>query len=134
MRFTSKLESSQSSTWLTMGSDEFSMTSVNSRLMIEGLNHMITKLKGSYFHSTGLSLHTARYHWWIVRLIECHLDDRWPSKSRIKNISIHRKEFWWYCDRDHNISHYQIAWNLWGHTLRDLISNLSIKLMKVQFS
>ena len=131
-RFINQLESSQSCIWLTMGFNEFSMTSVKSGLMIKGLNHTITARRSSYFYSTGSPLHTARCHWWIVRLIGRHLDDRWSSKGRIENISIHRKEFRWYCDRDHNIYHYQIEWNLWGHTLRDLISNLPIEPMKFQ--
>ena len=102
--FTNELELSQSSIWLTMGSDEFSMTSVKSGLTIEGLNHIITIPRGSFFYFTRLPLHTTRGHWSIIRLIGCHLDDRWSSKDRIRNIPIHRKKFRWYYDRDHNIS------------------------------
>ena len=49
--------------------NEFSMISIKSGLMIERLNHIITAPRGSYFYSTRLSLHIARYHWWIVRPI-----------------------------------------------------------------
>ena len=108
MRFTNELESSQSSIWLTMGSDKFSMTSVKSELTIKDLNYTITVSRSSHFHSTRLPLHTARCHWWIVGLIGCHLDDRWLLKDRVEIIPTHRKEFQWYCDGDHNISHYQI--------------------------
>ena len=107
-RFTNELESSQSTISLTIGFDEFFMTSVKLGLTIEGLNHTIIVPRSSYFHSIGLLLYTVRCHWWIVRLIGCHLDDRWPSKGRIKNIPIYRKEFRWYYDGDHNISYYQI--------------------------
>ena len=107
IEFINELESSQSSIWLIMGSDEFSMTSVKSGLMIEELNHTITTPRDSFFHSIGLPLHTARYYLWIMRFIRHYLDDRWSSKDRIENIPIHRKEFRWYCDRNHNISHYQ---------------------------
>ena len=49
-----------------VGFDELSITSVISELMIKGPNHMITTSRGSLISSAGLSLHTARYHWWIV--------------------------------------------------------------------
>ena len=91
---------------IEMGFDEFSITFVKLRLTIKELNHTITAPKSSYFHSTGLSLYTTRYHWWIVRLIGRYLDDRLASKDRIENVPIHRKEFRLYYDRDHNISHY----------------------------
>ena len=123
IKFINKLESSQSNIWLTMKSNELSMTSVELGLTIKGLNHTIIIPMGLNFYSTGLPLHTARCHWWIVRLIRHCLDNRRPSKGRIKIISIHRKEFRWYCDGDHIISHYQIEWNLWGHILRNLILN-----------
>ena len=76
MRFIDELESSQSYIRLMMESDEFSMTFIKLGLMIKGLNHTITVPRGSYFYSTGSPLHTARCHWWIVRLIGRHLDDR----------------------------------------------------------
>ena len=109
-KFTNEFESSQSSIWLMMVSDEFSMISVKSGLMIERLNHTITTPKGSFFHSTRLPLHTARCHYWIVGLIGHHLDNRWSLKDEI--IPTHQKEFRWYCDENHNISYYQIEWNL----------------------
>ena len=106
-RFTSKLESSQSSIWLMTKFDEFSMTSVKSGLMIEGLNHTITIPKGSHFQSTGLLLYTTRCHWWIVRFIISSWW-WWPSKSRLNIIPIHWKKFRWYCNEDYSISHYEI--------------------------
>ena len=62
MKFINELESSQSYIKLTMGFDEFSMTSVKSGLTIEELNYMITVPKNSYFYFTESPLHTARCH------------------------------------------------------------------------
>ena len=72
-----------------MGFDELSMTSVKSKDLIEGLNHMITIPRGSYFHSTGLPLHTAKCYWWIVGPTSTILmidDSRWAVLELFQSI------------------------------------------------
>ena len=60
--FINELKSNKSYIRQMMRLEEFFMTSVLSRLMIEELNHMVSTPRGSSFYSVGLSLHTARHH------------------------------------------------------------------------
>ena len=62
------------------------------------------------FYSTRLPLHTARYHWWIVRAYYGYSGSTILDELRVKS----------FYDRDYSISHYQIKLNLWGHIIKKL--------------
>ena len=52
-----------------VGFDKFTLTLIQSGLMIEELNHIGSCIERFVFSSDGLPPHTARYHWWILRAI-----------------------------------------------------------------
>ena len=52
-----------------VGFDEFTLTLIQSGLMIEELNHTGSCTKRFIFSSDGLPPHTARCHWWILGAI-----------------------------------------------------------------
>ena len=102
------------------GLTSYSITSVQSGLMIEGLYHTVTAPRGSVFHSTGMPLHAARRHWWIVRLVRIvqMIDNsHWAELELFRSTE---RSFSDIVDSDQNISHYQIEQNLWGHTHKRL--------------
>ena len=52
-----------------VGFDEFTLTLIQSGLMIEELNHTGSCNERFIFSSDGLPPHTTRYHWWILGAI-----------------------------------------------------------------
>ena len=52
-----------------VGFDEFTLTLIQSGLMIEELNHTSSCTERFVFSSDGLPSYTARYHWWILEAI-----------------------------------------------------------------
>ena len=96
-----------------VGFDEFTLTLIQSRLMIEKLNHTVAASRDSssvlmnYHHIllgiTGGFWEQLEWSWWSIILII------W-----IRRVLIHRKEFRWYRWWDHDISHYHIKMNLTG--------------------
>ena len=52
-----------------VGFDEFTLNLIQSGLMIEELNYTGSCTKRFVFISDGLPPYTARYHWWILRVI-----------------------------------------------------------------
>ena len=52
-----------------VGFDEFTLTLIQSKLMIEELNHIDSCTERFIFSSDGLPLHTARCHYWILGAI-----------------------------------------------------------------
>ena len=52
-----------------VGFDEFTLTLIQSGLIIEELNHTDSSTKRFIFSSDGLPLYTVRCHWWILGAI-----------------------------------------------------------------
>ena len=53
-----------------VGFDEFTLTLIQSGLMIEELNHTGSRTERFIFISDGLPPYTIRYHWWILGVIK----------------------------------------------------------------
>ena len=85
-------------------------------LTIEELNYTTTVPRDSFIQFDEFSLHTARCHWWIIGPIRIILMIDNSKLADWKELQSIERNFDDICDGDHDISHYQIELNLWGHT------------------
>jgi len=96
-----------------VGFDEFTLTLIQSGLMIEELNHTDSCTERFAFSSDGLPPYTARCHWWILGAIRMILMID-HSNCLNQKSSGPSEEFRWCRWWDHDMSHYHTELNLTG--------------------